>query len=128
MCGRRFWNENEERTIRRVKKSNQSLNDSPIADASTVRLAIAGTICLMRRVKKAFLLPLRGLAYRRGYLRLYYWADRELYALNNVMVMPEFYYRWLYRISMRLLRFDRLRRFANRAIHTIPYHIRFHIA
>lgn len=82
----------------------------------------------MRRIKKAILIPVRSMAYRWNRLRLYYWADKELFELRTVNVMPDFYYHWLYRISMRLIESNNFRRLANRAIHTIPYHIRFNVA
>jgi len=42
--------------------------------------------------------------------------------------MPQFYYRWLYQLSMNLLAIRRLRPLADRLIHTIPYDIRFNMA
>lgn len=82
----------------------------------------------MRRLKKTILLPVRGVARRWNRLGLYYWAEAELYELRTVNVMPVFYYRWLYRVSLRLTGFVKLRRLADRAIHTIPFHIRFDVA
>ena len=82
----------------------------------------------MKRLKKAILLPVRSMAYRWNRLRLYYWVDEELYELRTVNVMPDFYYRWLYRVSMKLVDSNRLRRLADRAIHTIPYHVRFNVS
>ena len=82
----------------------------------------------MKRVKKAILLPVRRFAYRRNLLRLYYWAEKELFEIRNVHVMPTFYYRWLYQFSMRIVHVDRFRRLADRMIHTIPYNIRFNVA
>ena len=74
------------------------------------------------------MVPVRHLAYRWKLLQLFYWADAELDALRTVTVMPEFYYRCLFRISMRLIQTKQLRRLAGRAIHTIPYHVRFNVA
>ena len=82
----------------------------------------------MDRLRKAILIPVRHLAYRWKLLRLFYWADAELHALRSVTVMPEFYYRCLFRISMRLVHTKQLKRLADRAIHTIPYHVRFNLA
>ena len=82
----------------------------------------------MKRLKKAILLPVRNMAYRWNRLRTYYWADEELYELRTVNVMPDLYYRWLYRISMKMVDSNRLRRLADWAIHTIPYHVRFYVA
>lgn len=83
---------------------------------------------LMKRLKKAILLPVRKVAYRRNRLKLYYWADNELSELRNVHLMPRFYYRWLFQISMRMVQIERFRRFADKAIHTIPYRVRFELA
>ena len=83
---------------------------------------------LMKRMKKAMLLPLRRLLYNLKCLRLYYWADLQLDVLRAVCVMPKCYYAWLYRTCLWLVAFRRFRRVANRAIHTIPYHIRFEVA
>lgn len=82
----------------------------------------------MKRLLKAILLPVRHLAYRWNRLRLYYWADNRLFELRAVNVMPLFYYRWLFNVSMRLTKSQRFRRLADRAIHTIPYHVRFNVA
>jgi len=82
----------------------------------------------MKRLIKAMLLPLRYTAYRCNRLRTYYWADNKLHELRSVHVMPEFYYRWLYQTCMRLAETRKFRRLAERAIHTIPYHVRFHVA
>jgi hypothetical protein len=82
----------------------------------------------MKRLKRAVLVPVRTMAYRCNRLHVYYWADEELYAIRAVSVLPEWYYRWLYRVSMRLVESGKFRRFADRAIHTIPYHIRFKVA
>ena len=82
----------------------------------------------MKRLKKAILMPLRNFAYRRNRLKLYYWAEQELFGIRNVNLMPKFYYRWLFKISMRIVHIDRFRRFADKAIHTIPYDVRFDVA
>ena len=82
----------------------------------------------MKRLKKAILMPLRNLAYRCNRLRMYYWADEQLYELRTVNVMPVIYYRCLYQLSMRLAESKRLRRLADKVIHTIPYHVRFDVA
>ena len=82
----------------------------------------------MKRLKKAILLPVSKIAYRWSCLRLYYWADEELYQLRTVYVMPDFYYRRLYHACMWLAEFNRFRGLADRAIHTIPYHVRFKVA
>lgn len=82
----------------------------------------------MNRVKKAALLPVRKVAYQCRYLRLYYWAERHLYDLRAVCVMPGWYYRWLYHACLWLVAFESFRRLADRAIHTIPYGIRFEMA
>jgi hypothetical protein len=82
----------------------------------------------MQRLKKFILIPLRTMAFRCNRLRLYYWADRQLAEMSKVVVMPQFYYRVLFRASMRLVRFRGLARLADRMIHTIPYHIRFMVA
>lgn len=74
------------------------------------------------------LLPIRKIAYRRSQLKLYYWADQELYGMRNINVMPVFYYRCLFKISMRMVHIERFRRLAEKVIHTIPYHVRFNLA
>jgi len=82
----------------------------------------------MKRLKKAILLPVRNMAYRWNRLRTYYWADEKLNELRTVHVMPNLYYRWLYQGCMWLAETGKFRRLADRAIHTIPYHIRFYVA
>lgn len=82
----------------------------------------------MDRLKKGILLPVRYFAYRWRLLRLFYWAESELYDLRSVTVMPIFYYHLLFRISMRLVEKKSFRQLADRAIHTIPYHVRFYVA
>jgi hypothetical protein len=82
----------------------------------------------MNRLKKAALLQIRTVSYRMRLLRLYYWAEKELYPLRAVNVMPRFYYRLLYRLCFWMVDFRNFRRLADLVIHTIPYHIRFDIA
>jgi hypothetical protein len=82
----------------------------------------------MKRLRKAILLPVRFFAYRWNRLKLYYWAEEELFELRNVHVMPTLYYRWLFHFSMRIVNVDRFRRLADKAIHTIPYSVRFDVA
>lgn len=82
----------------------------------------------MKRLQKAILLPVRNLAYRRKYLRLFYWTERRLYDLRAVCVMPQWYYHGLYHACLWLVAFTPCRRLADRAIHTIPYHVRFQMA
>lgn len=82
----------------------------------------------MKRLKKTVLMPVRRLAYRWNRLGLYYWAEAKLFELRMVNVMPVLYYRLLYRVSLKLSEYGKMRRFADRAIHTIPFHIRFNVA
>lgn len=82
----------------------------------------------MKRLKKATLMPLRNLSYRWNHLGMFYWTEARLYELRAVNVMPALYYRWLFRLSMWLVEFNRFRRLANRVIHTIPFHIRYTVA
>ena len=74
------------------------------------------------------MVPIRNIAYRRNLLKLYYWADHKLYGMRNVNVMPIFYYRLLFKISMRMVHVQKFRRLAEKVIHTIPYHVRFNVA
>ena len=82
----------------------------------------------MKRIKKAVLLPIRWMAYQWKLLRLYYWAETELNEMRSVCVMPSLYYCWLYRSCLWLIEFNKFKRLANRAIHTIPYQVRFELA
>jgi hypothetical protein len=82
----------------------------------------------MNRLTKVALLPIKKMAYRMGLKRLYYWSENRLYPLRTVYVLPKVYYRWLYRLCIRLVDFKAFRRLADRAIHTIPYRIRFEVA
>ena len=82
----------------------------------------------MKRLTKAVLLPVRNVAYRLHRLHLFYWADRKLYELRAVCVMPFWYYRWLYHACLWLVKFQNFKRLAGLAIHTIPYQVRFQIA
>jgi hypothetical protein len=82
----------------------------------------------MKRLTKAVLLPVRNMAYRWNRVRLFYWADRKLYALHAVRVMPFWYYQWLYHACLWLVKFQNFRCLAYQAIHTIPYQVRFQIA
>ena len=83
---------------------------------------------LMQRMKKALFLQVWRLAWHWKNMRLYYWADRNLYELRSVYVMPCWYYHWLYRSCMRLAASGKCLRMADRAIHTIPYPMRFEMA
>ncbi len=82
----------------------------------------------MKRMKKAVLLPVRSMAYQWKRMKLCYWSEKKLYELRAVCVMPRWYYRWLYHACIRLVAFRQCRRLADRAIHTIPYHVRFEVA
>ena len=82
----------------------------------------------MKRINKIILLQIRWLALRYNQLKLYYWADRKIFELRTVFVMPEFYYRLLFWLSMRLVQVNGFKLFADKAIHTIPYHARFKMA
>lgn len=82
----------------------------------------------MKRLKKTIYLSVRSMALRWHRPRAYYWAEAGLYELRGVNVMPVCYYRWLYRVSMRLIESGKWLRLADRAMHTIPYHLRFHMA
>jgi hypothetical protein len=82
----------------------------------------------MKRLKKAIMIPIRNTAYRWNRLKLAYWAEQELFELRNVQIMPTFYYRWLFNFSMRIVHIDKFQRFADKIIHTIPYHVRFKLA
>jgi hypothetical protein len=82
----------------------------------------------MKRIKKATLLIARRITYRYNFLRLYYWTEQELLELQSVSLMPQFYYRWLFQTSMRLVKYNHFQRLADKAIHTIPFHIRFGVA
>jgi len=82
----------------------------------------------MKRIKKAVLIPIRRMACRSSLLQIYYWADSKLNELSAVCVMPRLYYRALYSTCMWLVEFGKFQRFADRAIHTIPYNVRFEVA
>lgn len=82
----------------------------------------------MERLVKIILMPIRYLSYHMQMLKLYYWSEKKLYPLRAVYALPKWYYRLLYRLCICLIEFSRCRRFANRAIHTIPYSIRFDLA
>ena len=82
----------------------------------------------MKRIKKLTLMIIRAAAYRGNRIRTYYWAEGQLQDLQAVSIMPDLYYRWLFRVAMRLVRFDMFRKLADQAIHTIPYHVRFNLA
>lgn len=82
----------------------------------------------MKRLRKAILLPVRRCAYRWNRARLYYWAEQELSELRTINVMPRLYYKALYRGCMWLNDYSKFRRLADKAIHTIPYQVRFDMA
>jgi len=83
---------------------------------------------MRNRVKKAVLQAIRKMAQYAGFLRLYYWSDFTLLQFREVCVMPIIYYRCLYRACMWLVEHRKLKKLANMAIHTIPYHVRFEVA
>ena len=82
----------------------------------------------MKRIKKAALLIVRHIAYKRNMARTYYWAEAEVAELTSVLLMPRCYYRWLFNAGMRLVNVRHCHRLAERVIHSIPYHIRFEMA
>jgi len=82
----------------------------------------------MKRLRKFKLMMIRAIACRGNQMRTCYWAEWQLHELLAVTILPDLYYRMLYRVSMRLVRFQRFRRLADQVIHTIPYHVRFNLA
>lgn len=82
----------------------------------------------MKRLKKIILLQIRYLSLHYNRLKLYYWADQKIHELRVVYLMPEFYYRYLFRVSMRLVQVNGFQLIADKVIHTIPYHVRFKMA
>lgn len=82
----------------------------------------------MKRFQKVVLMSLRSLSYRWNRLGVYYWTEARLYDLRTVTVMPAWYYRRLFRLSMWMVEFGTFRHMANRVIHTIPLHIRYTVA
>lgn len=82
----------------------------------------------VKRLGKAILLPLRRLAFRCKFSKLYYWSEGKLDSLCSVYVLPFWYYRRLYHACMWLAAIRPFQRVADRAIHTIPYHVRFEMA
>jgi hypothetical protein len=83
---------------------------------------------LVKRLSKAILLPVRRLAYRYKFTKLYYWSESKLDSLRAVYVLPFWYYRRLYHACMWLVAIRPFQRVADRAIHTIPYQVRFEVA
>jgi hypothetical protein len=83
---------------------------------------------LAKRLSKAILMPVRRLAYRCKFTKLYYWSEIKLDSLRAVYVMPFWYYRRLYHACMWLVAIRPFQRLADRAIHTIPYPVRFAVA
>lgn len=67
----------------------------------------------------------RRQALRRRNERLYYWAHYKVDELRGVDVVPGFYYKWLYQVSMWMVSFSSFHRLADRTMHMIPLHIRF---
>lgn len=80
------------------------------------------------RLKKAVLLGIRKMAHRERFTALYYWADLEVFRLRMVQVMPDLFYRWLYHTCMWLIEHRKCGKFADRAMHRIPFHVRFEVA
>ena len=85
-------------------------------------------INLIQRLSKAALLPVRRLAHQKKWTALYYWSDHKLEPLRAVYILPLWYYRRLYQACMWLVAVQHMQKLADRAIHTIPYHIRFEVA
>lgn len=82
----------------------------------------------MHKLKKATLLMVRASAHHWNLNRLYYWSEHELSQMVHVHVFPGWYYHCLYHSCLWIVRFGTLRRLADRAIHTIPYDVRFKMA
>jgi hypothetical protein len=82
----------------------------------------------MKRMKKAYLIALRKLAYDCKRMSLYYWVEEELDSLRTVCILPMWYYRCLYQVCVWMVEIREFRQIADRMIHTIPYHVRFELA
>jgi len=84
---------------------------------------------MTKRIYRAELLIIAKLSYKWRFLKLFYWADRELFEqgriYGRIYVMPEWYYICIFKSCMRLLHFKCAHHIADVGIHSIPYHIRF---
>lgn len=82
----------------------------------------------MKRMKKAALINVRYIAFKIDNMRLYTWAEKKLYDLRDVNLMPDGCYCLLYRFCMNLVEERKCLKLANWLIHKIPYNVRCSLA
>ena len=84
----------------------------------------------MKRLKRAFFLMVQSVSFRFRWLKIYYWAEKKIYSLGNITVMPRWYYSAMFHFYMSLLKIHckTIHKMADKGIHTIPYHIRFDVS
>ncbi|XPS87436.1 uncharacterized protein Dvar_54540 [Desulfosarcina variabilis str. Montpellier] len=82
----------------------------------------------MKRMKKAALMSLRYIAVRTDDMRLYTWAEKKLFDMRSINLMPDGYYCLLYRFCMSLVEERKFLKLADWLIHRIPYNVRCTIA
>ena len=85
-------------------------------------------IMMMKRLKKVMMLLLRNIAYSLNLTKIYYWAELRVFELRTVRVLPDFWYCWMYRTSMELIRKNRCPKLADWMIHKIPLGVRCDLA
>lgn len=78
----------------------------------------------MKRLMKAIALGVRYIASRLRYARIYYWAERRLFDLRSVRILPDRFYCLMFRVCMRWVNERRFLGFADWMIHRIPFDVR----
>ena len=77
------------------------------------------------KIKKTIILPVRAIAYKFKFMHIFYWADKKIFDLGNIFIMPAWWYIGLFKLCMWLLRFKSAHHTADVCIHHVPMHIRF---
>ena len=76
------------------------------------------------KIKKAIILPIREIAYRFGFMHIFYWADKNIFELGNIFIMPAWWYIGLFHVCMWALKFRYAHHAADVVIHHIPFSLR----
>ena len=77
------------------------------------------------KIKKATIMPIRAMAYRCGFMHIFYWADKKIFELgNNVFIIPVWWYIGLFHVCMWALKFRCAHHAADVVIHHIPFSLR----
>ena len=83
---------------------------------------------MMKHFHKAVLLAVRYISYRFECTKTYYWAEKRIFTMRKINLLPDKYYCFMYRFCMLLVNKKKFIKMADWMIHRIPYNVRCNLA